>query len=137
MSSYDIKRQENIKTPFVRVEGIRKLANWVEKLLLTSYGSDKKHPDTGCYLKAMVSSRYDSLEDIAQDIDREVKRVEEQIKTIQRSEVRNGATIAPSERLTALNLLDVFETKDGDLWGVQATYEVVNREGDHYEDTIF
>ena len=46
--------------------------------------------------------------------------------------------ISPSERLSALNLVDVYETNDGvDLWGVQATYEVVNREGERLENTIF
>ena len=84
MSRFDMRRKEDLRYPFEKVEGIRKLANWVEKLLLTSYGSDSKNPDSGCYLKAMVSNHYDSLEDIARDIDREVKRVEEQIKAIQR-----------------------------------------------------
>jgi phage baseplate assembly protein W len=138
MSRFDVRRKEDLRYPFEKVEGIKKLANWVEKLLLTSYGSDSKNPDSGCYLKAMVSNHYDSLEDIARDIDREVKRVEEQIKAIQRDEARKGISIPPSERLSALNLVDVYETTEGtDLWGVQATYEVVNREGERLENTIF
>lgn len=138
MASFDIRRQDDLWTPFTKVEGIKKLANWVEKLLLTSYGSDAKHPNSGCYLKAMVSSHYASLEDVARDIDQEVKRVEAQIKAIQRNEVRKGASLSPSERLSSLNLVDVSETNDGvDLWGVQATYELVNRDGERHRDTIF
>ena len=96
MSRFDVRRKEDLRYPFEKVEGIKKLANWVEKLLLTSYGSDSKNPDSGCYLKAMVSNHYDSLgEDIARDIDREVKRVEEQIKAIQRDEARKGISHSP------------------------------------------
>ncbi len=129
--SYDIRNQDNVFTPFTKARGVKKLANWVEKLLLTSYGSDSKYPNTGCYLKALIGQHFGSLEEVANEISREVKRVEEQIKSIQRDEARRGRRIAPAERLSSLNLIDVSEDGgEDDLWGISATYELVNGEGE-------
>lgn len=134
---YDATISGELHQPMKKVLGIQKLVNLVEKLLLTTYGSDTRNPTTGCYIKRMIGSSYSSIEELAAEINQEVKRVEEQIKRIQRDEMRKGVTIDPRERLQSLNLVNVQELPGGELWSVQATYEVVNREGERESGEVF
>lgn len=116
---------------FQRVDGIQKLANLVRKLALTSYGSDSWNPDTGCYLRSMIGSSYSSLNEVARDINREVDRISTQIKKIQMNR-----KIPREEMLASLVFQKIEENKDGDLWGVSATYLLINKAGERLEVII-
>lgn len=134
---YDVHLTQDMSHPMERVLGIKKLTNLIEKLALTTYGSDSQNPTTGCYLKSMIGRTYSSIEDLAAEINQEVKRIENQIKEIQRNEMRKGNRIEPGERLQSLNLINVQELPGQELWSVQATYEVVNRNGDRERGELF
>ncbi len=116
---------------FQRVDGIQKLANLVRKLALTTYGTDTWNPDTGCYLRPMIGSHYSSINDVARDINREVDRISTQIKKIQM-----GRNLPKEELLASLVFQRIEENNDGDLWGVSATYLLINRAGEEMEVSL-
>jgi phage baseplate assembly protein W len=125
--------KELYKWPFERVRGIKNLVNLLKKYLLTTYGSDPSNPDYGSYFKNMIGKSYDSLREIADEIQTEVKRVEDQIKTMQ----TNSKFPIPDEgRLKEVRLIKVFEDDSSSLWRVNARYRIINYEDEEYENTL-
>lgn len=133
MATYGIRSTLSKTNPFVKISGIEKLAQLCEKYLLTTYGSDAENPNTGCYLKSFIGQTFSSLEEVANLVDREVARVEEQILRLQLAQIREGFSIPPEEQLRSLNLVDVSRTDENSLWGVILTYRVTNRVGESLE----
>lgn len=134
MSTVGIRLTSDIRNPFKRSTGIEKLADLVEKHLLTTYGTDSKNPETGCYLKNLVGrSNMDDIEEIAINIDQEVRKVEEQIIALQTDLMRKGQTLSRSEQLQSLTLVKLERDSSDSLWGVVVTYEITNREGESVE----
>lgn len=120
--------------PFKRARGLPKLVNYVRKFLLTTYGSDPERPNYGSYLKNMIGQNYGSLEEVADDINKEVKRVEKQIIEIQTNSDYN---IDKKAQLREIRLDRIYRDDNNDLWNVNGDFIVINREGESYEGKLF
>lgn len=120
--------------PFVRVRGVDKLVNLFKKYLFTTYGSDPSDTKYGCYIKDMIGQSYHSLEEVADGIQTEVERIEEQIINIQ-SEFQ--FRVPKDERLREIILLKVYEDNSSSMWKVNADYLLINYEGEEYEGQLF
>lgn len=119
--------------PFKRVRGMENLINLFKKYLLTTYGSDPTDTNYGSYFKSMIGKSYGSLRDVADEIQTEVKRVEDQIK---KTQTNSEFPIPASERLKALELINVYEDNTSNLWRVNANYRITNYEGEEAEGTL-
>ena len=120
----------DITTALERVTGIKKLVNYVEKMLLTTLGTDEENPDQGCYIKTIVGENIDNLERITNKIIREVDRIETKIKEDQ---IRSDFAIPKEEQLKKLELISI--KRDGS--GINCRYRVVNEAGEEDERELF
>jgi|Wag4MinimDraft_13_1082653.scaffolds.fasta_scaffold00021_27 hypothetical protein len=119
--------------PFKRLRGIDKLVALFKKYFLTTFGSDDLDPEYGSYVKQMIGRSYSNLEEIADDLQNEVERVEEQILRVQ---TESFFEIPAAERLKAIELESIYEDNSSSMWRVNARYKLINFEGDEYEGEL-
>jgi hypothetical protein len=119
--------------PFERVRGMEKLINIFRKYLFTTYGSDETDPNYGCYLKKMIGQSFDSLEDVADGIQTEVKRAKDQLIN---NQTESLFSIPDDERLKEVILEEVYEDTSSSMWKVNARYTLINYEGEQYEGEL-
>lgn len=137
MSNFDLKvhnKKEEFGFPFSRIRGIQKLVNYVEKMFYTTLGSDPSDPESGCWLKTMIGQNYSSIEEVAEKIDREIKRVESYIV---KKQLKLGNLLTADEQLKELVLVRIYEEEGAGDWSVRAEYKVINRADEAIDGTLF
>ena len=128
-------RRGGLSQVFERVEGIDQLANMIEKLMLTTLGSDAENPNAGCYLKSFVGQNMSDIEDAVPDIDQEVRRVEKYVINEQSRMLQQGADL---DRNTLLRSLDMTKIKVNQKNGsMKMTYRIITRGGEGLERELF
>jgi len=120
--------------PFKRLRGMDKLLALFEKYLFTTYGSDELDREYGSYIKQMIGQSYANLEEVADDIQEEVERVEAQI--IKR-QTESFFEIPDDERLKSIELISIFEDDSSSMWKVNADYRIINYAGKESEEQLF
>lgn len=128
-----VNEEKNKNWPLEKISGLPKLVSFVEKILMTTYGSDEENPNVGCYIKRMIGRNYNSINNIAAKLDREIKRVERQIISIQ---TNLDFSIPEEEQLKELRLKDIYQDSEQEIWGINAHYIVVNKKGESYEGIL-
>jgi hypothetical protein len=81
----------------------------------------------------MIGQSFDSLEDVADGIQTEVKRAKDQLIS---NQTESLFSIPDDERLKEVILEEVYEDTSSSMWKVNARYTLINYEEEQYEGEL-